>query len=128
PIVNALGQVVDAAVAGRAMFERDGQRHSLVATAAGTPGKLFFNFRDATNLHETYGGGRFLNVDGPVDGRIVPDLNPSHHPPGAARGEPAAIRGARRRALPGRRRHAGPRSGTNVRRPPAGGRLSTSRS
>ncbi len=81
PIVNALGQVVDAAVAGRAMFERDGQRHSLVATAAGTPGKLFFNFRDATNLHETYGGGRFLNVDGPVDGRIVLDFNLCHHPP-----------------------------------------------
>lgn len=81
PIVNALGQVSDAAVAGRAVFEHGGQRHTLVATPAGTPGRLFFNFRDATNVRETYGGGRFLNVDGPVDGRIVLDFNLCHHPP-----------------------------------------------
>ena len=81
PIVNALGQVTDAVVAGRAVFEHDGRRHTLVATPAGTPGRLFFNFRDGTNLTLTYGGGRFLNVDGPVDGRIVLDFNLAHHPP-----------------------------------------------
>ncbi len=81
PIVNMLGQVSDVTVAGRALFEHGGQRYSLVATPAGTPGRLFFNFRDATNVRETYGGGRFLNVDGPVDGRIVLDFNLCHHPP-----------------------------------------------
>mgnify|MGYP000888315995 CR=1 FL=1 len=81
PIVNALGQVTDAEVAGRAAFERDGQRYTLVATPAGVPGRLFFNFRDLTNVRETYGGGRFLNVDGPVNGRIRLDFNLCHHPP-----------------------------------------------
>jgi len=81
PVVNALGQVVDTAVAGRAVFDHEGERYTLVATPAGTPGRLFFNFRDATNLRETYGGGRFLNVDGPVEGRIVLDFNLCHHPP-----------------------------------------------
>src|SRR5690606_35416233 len=75
PIVNALGQVVDAAVAGRAMFERDGQRHSLVATAAGPADSLFFALRDATSLYETDGGGRRLRVDAPDGGRSVLDLN-----------------------------------------------------
>ncbi len=80
-IVNALGQVSDVAVSGRAVFEHSGRRQALVATPAGAPGRLFFNFRDATNVSETYGGGRFLNVDGPVDGRIVLDFNLAHHPP-----------------------------------------------
>ncbi len=80
-VVNALGQITDAAVAGRAIFEHDGKQVALVATPAGTPGRLFFNFRDGTNLAATYGGGRFLNVDGPVDGRIVLDFNRCHHPP-----------------------------------------------
>lgn len=80
-VVNALGQVTDATVVGRALFEHEGKQASLVATPAGTPGRLFFNFRDGTNLARTYGGGRFLNVDGPVDGRIVLDFNRCHHPP-----------------------------------------------
>lgn len=80
-VVNALGQVTDATVAGRAIFEHDGKQVALVATPAGTPGRLFFNFRDGSNLADTYGGGRFLNVDGPVDGRIVLDFNRCHHPP-----------------------------------------------
>ena len=80
-VVNALGQVTDATVSGRALFEYDGKQVTLVATPAGTPGRLFFNFRDGTNLAKTYGGGRFLNVDGPVDGRIVLDFNRCHHPP-----------------------------------------------
>lgn len=85
-IADVTGQVKDVPVLGRAAFEHEGRRHTLVATAAGVPGRLFFNFRDATNGPATsgpatYGGGRFLNVDGPVDGRILLDFNRAHHPP-----------------------------------------------
>lgn len=84
-VADVTGQVKDVPVAGRAAFEHGGQRYTLVATASGVPGRLFFNFRDATNGPLSYGGGRFLNVDGPVDGpvdgRIRLDFNRAHHPP-----------------------------------------------
>lgn len=80
-VADVTGRVKDVPVAGRAAFEHRGQRYTLVATPAGTPGRLFFNFRDATNGPLSYGGGRFLNVDGPVDGRIRLDFNRAHHPP-----------------------------------------------
>lgn len=80
-IANVAGQVSQVPVVGRAAFEHGGRRHTLVATAAGTPGRLFFNFRDASNGPLSYGGGRFLNVDGPVGGRLALDFNRAHHPP-----------------------------------------------
>lgn len=80
-VINVLGQAKETPVAGRARFTFEGREHTLLATASGRPGRLFFNFRDATNGATSYGGGRFLNVDGPVDGRIVLDFNYAHHPP-----------------------------------------------
>jgi len=80
-VADITGQVKDVHVAGRARFEYDGGSYTLVATPAGVPGRLFFNFRDDTNRSQSYGGGRFLNVDGPVDGRIELDFNRAHHPP-----------------------------------------------
>lgn len=80
-VLNVLGQVTPTPVSGRARFVVDGAEHTLVATPAGINGRLFFDFRDATNRTLTYGGGRFLNVDGPVNGRIVLDFNYAHHPP-----------------------------------------------
>lgn len=80
-VVNVLGQVAPTPVAGRARFLAAGAEHTLLATPAGSKGRLFFNFKDATNRSTTYGGGRFLNVDGPVNGRLVLDFNYAHHPP-----------------------------------------------
>lgn len=81
-VVNVIGQVTQTPVAGRASFEHAGHRYTLLATAGGRPDRLFFNFKDATNQGISYGGGRFLNVDGPSpDGRIVLDFNYAHHPP-----------------------------------------------
>lgn len=80
-VVNVLGHVTPTPVAGRARFYLDGTPHTLLATADGRPGSLFFNFKDETNRSVTYGGGRFLNVPGPVDGRLVLDFNYAHHPP-----------------------------------------------
>jgi uncharacterized protein (DUF1684 family) len=43
--------------------------------------KLFIIFRDASNLMETYTGGRFLYADKPVNGQVVLDFNQAVNPP-----------------------------------------------
>jgi len=43
--------------------------------------QLFFIFRDATSAKTSYGGGRFLYADPPVDGKVVLDFNRAYSPP-----------------------------------------------
>lgn len=78
-IVNVLGDVAEVPAAGRLRFELAGRAHALLATWTGD--RLFVNFRDATNGATTYGAGRFLTVDAPVDGAAVLDFHRAHHPP-----------------------------------------------
>jgi len=83
-IINRIGQTSMEKVVGRVAFEVAGERHELLATQGGN-GKLFINFKDTTNgarngTH-TYPGGRFINIDAPVDGRLTIDFNYAHHPP-----------------------------------------------
>lgn len=88
PISNVIGQVSMQPVAGRVRFEHEGASYTLLATPAGR-GKLFINFRDASNQDYdhpsaepmSYSGGRFLVTAAPVDGRVTLDFNRAHHPP-----------------------------------------------
>ncbi len=67
---------------GALVFTHDGTEHRLDVT--GDPGdeQYFLVFGDATNGHDTYGGGRFLVVDAPdVEGRTVIDFNRAYNPP-----------------------------------------------
>ena len=43
--------------------------------------KLFIIFSDASNLTDTYTGGRFLYADKPVNGQVVLDFNQAVNPP-----------------------------------------------
>ena len=43
--------------------------------------QLFFIFRDQTAGKTTYGAGRFLYADPPVDGKVVIDFNRAYSPP-----------------------------------------------
>jgi uncharacterized protein (DUF1684 family) len=79
PVVNLLGDVSEAPVAGTLRFALRGTPCSLVALAAGA--SWFVNFRDATNGRGTYGAGRFLRVPATVDGRTRLDFHRAHHPP-----------------------------------------------
>ena len=54
--------------------------HRVIATA-GSGGRLFVVFGDATNGAETYGGGRFLDIAAPVDGWTTIDFNRATNPP-----------------------------------------------
>lgn len=42
---------------------------------------LFFIFKDATSSKETYGAGRFLYAENPINGQIVLDFNKAENPP-----------------------------------------------
>ena len=65
-------------------FHLNGQEHELAAfksslTGAGSSG-LFVPFRDATSADETYGAGRFLEIDEPDAKNFVLDFNRSFNP------------------------------------------------
>ena len=54
---------------------------SLFLATAGAHGRLFVVFADATNGRESYGGGRFLDVPAPIDGKTAIDFNRATNPP-----------------------------------------------
>ena len=78
-VPNVLGEVEDVPLAGTATFSHEGQEYRLEATREGD--KLFFVFGDLTNRRETYGAGRFLYTDEPVEGRVILDFNRAYNPP-----------------------------------------------
>jgi uncharacterized protein (DUF1684 family) len=43
-------------------------------------GILFFLFKDRTSARETYGAGRYLDVELPKDGKVVMDFNKAYNP------------------------------------------------
>lgn len=78
---SILGYQSEESCPGAAVFEFEGKTYRLEPT--GDPqASLFFVFGDATNEHETYGGGRFLYADPPDStGHIEIDFNRAYNPP-----------------------------------------------
>lgn len=67
--------------AGRVRFSVDGQEAALTLFESDLQHELFVPFRDATSGTETYGAGRYLEVEPPdVDGRVVVDFNLAYNP------------------------------------------------
>ncbi|MEO0560422.1 MAG: DUF1684 domain-containing protein, partial [Bacteroidota bacterium] len=84
---TSTGELRPMSVAGQLVFDLDGTEWRLMAYQAvgiaGLPSTgLFVPFRDATSGRATYGGGRYLDLDGRPDaeGRIVVDFNKAYHP------------------------------------------------
>lgn len=84
---TSTGELRPMPIAGQLVFDLDGTERRLVAyQAVGPDGQpstgLFVPFRDATSGRATYGGGRYLDLDGRPDaeGRIVVDFNKAYHP------------------------------------------------
>lgn len=63
-------------------FELRGQRLSLTGFSTGPtpPGSLFVPFADASSGHETYGSGRYLDLEIEPNGSVVLDFNLAYHP------------------------------------------------
>jgi uncharacterized protein (DUF1684 family) len=66
---------------GSALFELAGRPMRLDPVLEPGSPQLFFIFRDATAAKTTYGSGRFLYADPPVNGRVVLDFNKAYSPP-----------------------------------------------
>ncbi|MCE1242866.1 DUF1684 domain-containing protein [Oryzomicrobium sp.] len=79
-VPSVTGELKTVVVHGRAVFERDGQRHELLPMEEGEDG-YFFVFRDLGAGRDTYGAGRFLRAAPPRDGRLVLDFNRAYNPP-----------------------------------------------
>lgn len=79
-ILDITGRVFEEESPGKLVFKINGETYSLETT--GTKAHLFIVFGDATNNLDTYGGGRFLEVDAPLeDGSIYLDFNKAYNPP-----------------------------------------------
>jgi uncharacterized protein (DUF1684 family) len=76
------GKLRPAHRAGYLGFELDGARHRLTAyTFDGGDGEsLFVPFLDATSGRETYGAGRYLDLEPEDDGTYSLDFNLAYHP------------------------------------------------
>ena len=81
-LATGAGTIERNVVPGRIVFERAGQRYTLLPILE-APGdtRLFVVFADRTSGHETYGAARFLYVDAVRDGRVVLDFNRAYNPP-----------------------------------------------
>ena len=76
------GELRPMVTAGHLVFEVGGVQRRLEAfeTLDGGPGRLFVPFRDATAGRETYGGGRYLDLDVAASGHYALDFNRAYHP------------------------------------------------
>ena len=78
-IPNVLGTDFKMKSPGILHFKLQGKDYSLQPVE--DEGKLMLIFRDATSKTETYGAGRFLYAEKPVNGKVVLDFNQAENPP-----------------------------------------------
>ncbi len=76
------GKLRPAHRAGKLTFDLDGERRALTAYTfdAGDEESLFVPFLDRTSGTETYGAGRYLDLDPGEDGTYTLDFNLAYHP------------------------------------------------
>ncbi len=80
-VPNLLGDVTPTPIAGEVRFKLNGQDLTLTALS-GDPAKgLSFVMGDLSGKTDTYPGGRFLDTDPVVDGKVVLDFNRAYNPP-----------------------------------------------
>jgi uncharacterized protein (DUF1684 family) len=79
-IINIKGDSVPSEIVGILEFELDGRTYSLDAMSEDSD-SLFVLFRDKTSGESTYGSGRFLDTEKPVDGKVLLDFNKAYNPP-----------------------------------------------
>jgi len=79
-IPNVLGQVSESESPGAVVFDWQGTTYRFDALGSIEEG-LSTIFADATNGHETYGAGRFLDLGKVENGRIEVDFNTAYNPP-----------------------------------------------
>ncbi len=66
--------------AGVVRFEVGGRSAQITLFESDLQHELFVPFRDSTSGNETYGAGRYLEVERPKDGLVVVDFNYAYSP------------------------------------------------
>ena len=80
-VPNVLGDVTPSPVVGEVHFKLNGQDLTLTSFEGDQKEGLSFVISDLTSKTETYPGGRFLDTDPVVDGKVVLDFNRAYSPP-----------------------------------------------
>jgi uncharacterized protein len=80
-VPNVLGDLTATPVAGTVVFKINGHDEQLTDLGGDPTKGLFFVFTDRNRKTETYPGGRFLDTDAVVDGKVVLDFNQAYNPP-----------------------------------------------
>lgn len=81
-VPNVLGTVSEVVSPAALEFWIDGRRMTLDVPGGPEHGRYMLVFADSTSGSETYGGGRYLWIDGPdAQGRVVLDFNLAYDPP-----------------------------------------------
>ncbi|MFN3596610.1 MAG: DUF1684 domain-containing protein [Rubricoccaceae bacterium] len=82
-VPTSTGEMRPMARVGHLTFALGGVPQRLVAYQPAGPlgaGRLFVPFRDRTSGRETFGGGRYMDVEVGESGRVVVDFNTAYHP------------------------------------------------
>jgi uncharacterized protein (DUF1684 family) len=79
-MATSTGDVAEYIRWGRITFEVGGQEAHLTVYSAVGGGGYFLPFMDATSGGETYGSGRYLEVEPLPDGRLLVDFNLAYNP------------------------------------------------
>jgi uncharacterized protein (DUF1684 family) len=80
-VPNVLGDVTPTPIVGEVHFKLNGQGLTLTALGGDQAKGLTFVISDLTSKTDTYPGGRFLDSDPVVDGKVVLDFNRAYSPP-----------------------------------------------
>ncbi len=77
PVYMTDGSTEELPMAGKATFEIDGTNYTVLIFDEGET--YLFPFTDATNDKETYGGGRYINLEKTSNNRLTIDFNKAHN-------------------------------------------------
>jgi uncharacterized protein len=80
-IPNVLGDVTPTPSPGEVQFKLKGQELTLTALSGDAEHGLNFVVSDQTSKTDTYPGGRFLDTDPVINGKVVLDFNRAYNPP-----------------------------------------------
>ena len=80
-VPDVLGDVTPVPIAGEVHFKLNGKDLTLTALGGDAKQGLSFVIGDLTSKTETYPGGRFLETDPVLDGKVVLDFNRAYNPP-----------------------------------------------
>lgn len=81
-VPNVLGTVSESSSPAYLAFWVNGERLTLDVVGEPEDERYMLVFADATSGRETYGGGRYVWIDGPdEEGRVVLDFNLAYNPP-----------------------------------------------